>query len=65
MKSFVITTVLASLCTAFAHEEAAAQPMRKRHQMQHKSSSANARVLAAEEYDPYLGIRQLQGPALL
>jgi hypothetical protein len=62
MKSFVITTVLASLCTAFAHEEAAAQPMRKRHQMQHKSSSANARVLATEEYDPYLGIRQLQGP---
>lgn len=30
--------------------------------MQHKSSSANARVLATEEYDPYLGIRHLQGP---
>ncbi len=57
MKSSVIVTVLASLCTAFAHE---AQPARKRNQVQHKSGGA---VFAAEEYDPYLGLalRKLPG----
>ena len=64
MKSSIL--VLASLCTAFAHEEGVAHPMRKRNQMrmmQHKSSGTNARLLTTEEYDPYLGIhlRQLPG----
>lgn len=60
MKSSILA--LASLCTVFANEEA--QPMRKRTYHKKSSSGSSARVLTAEEYDPYLGIamRQLQGP---